>query len=51
MIKLVVKWRLSKESGIAVLLLLRFTAGIDAPAVTNDQHDWAGHINALCRRL
>ena len=43
-IEAVVKWRVSKERGVAVFLTFIPAAGIDAPAIANDKHDWRRHM-------
>ena len=35
-------------AALAALALLA-AAGINAPAIPNDEHHWAGHMRALCR--
>src|SRR5438552_15860960 len=50
-IELIVKRGLGEERGVAVFLCLRFAAGIDAPAVANNEHHWASHTRALCRLM
>ena len=49
-IKLVVERRMREQRGIAVLLAFGCAAGINAPAVANNEHDWLGMAGALCRR-
>src|SRR6266571_5680317 len=43
-IKLVVKRRPSEKGGVAILFALLPTAGINTPAITNHEHDWARHM-------
>src|SRR5262249_41419248 len=50
-IEFVVKWRVSEKRGIAIFFTLIAAARIDAPPITNDQHDRPSHMAALCRRL
>src|SRR5438105_2501968 len=46
-IKLIVKWSSGEERGVAVFLSLGLAAGIDTPAVANDQHYRAGHARTV----
>src|SRR6267143_1608737 len=50
-IELIVKRRAGKQGGVAIFFRLGFAAGIDAPAVANDEHYRASHTRALCRRF
>src|SRR5690349_21074180 len=38
-IKLVVEWSAREQRGVSVFFRFHFSAGIDSPAVTNDEHD------------
>ena len=38
------KWRVSKERGVAVFLTFIPAAGIDAPAIANDEHRRRRHM-------
>src|SRR5438477_9801995 len=49
-IELIVKRRVREQSGIAVFFRLRFAAGIDAPAVANDEQHRASH-KPHCRKI
>src|SRR5207302_11070784 len=42
-IELIVKRRFRQERGVAVFFRLGFAAGINAPAVANDQYYWGSH--------
>src|ERR1051326_4499112 len=42
-VELVVKWCLREERGVAIFLLPGFAAGVNTPAVTNNQHHRPGH--------
>jgi hypothetical protein len=39
-----VKRRSREKGGVTILLALPPTAGINTPAITNNEHDWARHM-------
>jgi hypothetical protein len=50
-IKLIVKRRAREQRGVAILLRLGFAAGVDSPAVTNDEHYRASHMRETVGRF
>src|SRR3954468_21333591 len=46
----IVKWRLRQQGGVAILIALRATIRIDAPAVADNEDDGLEHSSAFSRR-
>ena len=50
-VELIVEWRPREQRRISIFLPPLRSVGIDTPPVPDDEHDWASHIGALCRRF